>query len=255
MLMNFWSYFDIQQHVNAWVPWIFFILSTIILIITPTLSGIAAKFERHSQLTSRWIHWLIAALVVYHIMSEAMSSSGMYIMIFAASGFMVTTMMRLMSQAMEIKTLPIIPTLIAFTMAMHGLFDGYAFRTAAAHPLWWHSLADADTVTISTSGISIASYSLALSCLLHRIPESLYLWRMISTNISRSVALLCLFILGASTLVSLVMSEELIRSSRPIYLNLSYLQVFIAGVILSSATAEHLFNFKSTAHPDPATSP
>lgn len=246
--MNFWSYFDIQQ--NTWVPWIFFILSTMILIITPTLSGISAKFERHCQLTSRWIHWFIAALVVYHIMSEAMSSSGMYVMIFAASGFMVTTMMRLMSQAMEIKTLPIIPTLIALTMAMHGLFDGYAFRTAAAHPLWWHSLAGTagDTVTISTSGISISSYSLALSCLLHRLPESLYLWRMIRTNISRSVALLCLFILGASTLVSLVMSEELIRSSRPIYLNLSYLQVFIAGVILSSATADHLFNFKS----DPA---
>ena len=232
-------------------PWIFFILSTIILILTPMLSRLSAKFEKHSQITSRSIHLLIVALVVYHIVGEAMRSSGIYVILFSVSGFMVAATMELMGHAIKVKNLPIIPIIIAFTMAMHGLFDGYAFRTAAMTSLWRNSqlaIEGQGWLSLNTSGVnlSLSSYSLAFSCILHRLPESLYLWRMINTKISKPMALLCLLTLGLSTFIGLIMSEDLIHSSRPIYLNLSYLQVFIAGAILYAATRDNLFDIKKS---------
>lgn len=201
------------------LPWFLFVLSCFVLLFTPIISTLSSKFERESKVTQTSIYVLLIMLVTYHILGEAVRSSGPYVSLFALSGFLAAMAVSMVGRAMKVHDLPIMPLVIAITMALHGIFDGYAFRFMSAAP-----------------ELSVTALSLPLACLLHRIPESLFLWRMVSKKISFSMAIVTLFILGFTTLLGLVLSDDLLRTGQPYYLNLCYLKVFVAGAILHAAS-------------------
>ena len=212
------------MEMNGGLPWFLFILSCFVLLFTPIISTLSSKFERESKLTQTSIYVLLIMLVIYHILGEAVRSSGPYVSLFALSGFLVAMAVSMVGRAMKIHDLPVMPLVIAITMALHGILDGYAFRFVSAAPK-----------------LSATAFSFPLACLLHRIPESLFLWRMVSKKVSFFMAIMTLFILGFTTLLGLVLSEDILRYGQPYYLNLCYLQVFVAGAILQTAlSSQHL---------------
>lgn len=221
------------------LSWILFTASCIILMITPIMSQLSSKCEKSSQFTSRLIHLLIASLVVSHILGEAFRTGGSSVTLFATSGFIVAWLITLIGYSMRLSSMPIIPSVIAFTLLSHGLFDGYLFRMASVHSSWPnHSL-------YTTSGTPLSTTSLALSCLIHRIPESFYLWRLISEKLSRRKAIISHFAFATTTGLGLLLSDELLQSSHFMTLNLSYLQVFISGIILYTALSDCLWTHKT----------
>lgn len=226
------------------LPWIFFSLSTLILMMAPFLSQLASKFEKQSKVIKILVHVTLVVFVIFHIGNEAMKSSGVHSLLFALSGFLVAIGLSSMAQLMQVRSLPVIPFSIAAIMSLHGIFDGYAFRIASSVSTWYSANSLQETTQsllfFSSTNWNISAYTLAIACVIHRIPESLFLWRLISTRISRRFAILSLTTLAISTFIGLILSDELLSSGRMIYLNISYLQVFIGGFILHAAMEAYL---------------
>ena len=79
----------------------------------------------------------------------------------------------------------------------------------------------AKTVQSGFSAISL-SLIMAVIIILHRIPESLLIWRYSCETISMRCAVMALSLFGVFTFLGFIMSNELLREARGIYINISY---------------------------------
>lgn len=233
------------------ISWLFCALSGIILIMVPWLDSLSQRFEKTSHSFKYGINALLSCIVIYHIIQEAYISSGVNVLFYAISGFSVAYLIARTSKTLHVQPWPILPWIIAIGIACHGLFDGFAFRMiqqssqaviapGTSDPLFLSSIFS----MLSLPSISLTSshaFFLSLAVLFHRIPEGILIWRLMVKLISRRAAVITLSVLGVSTFFGLVVTDEMLSYSRPIYVNLSYFQVFIAGVILYSAMITLVF--------------
>ena len=240
----------------ASLPWTFLILSTVILLFIPWIHKLSSSFEAESRRVSVLINILLVTLVMHHILIRAYSTSGAKVFVFASSGFLVSWFLsRLYSRSSS--QWPVLPTLMAFVVGAHGLFDGLAFRVSAVLPQPDLSMALPPQAPFWSTLLPFSPYlsleylgaiTLALAVMLHRIPESLLIWKLTSKLISSKAAALTLLLLAITTILGFTLSDEILSRSRPVYVHLSYLQVFIAGTLLH-ATWHHFIKRKSTDKP------
>lgn len=232
------------------LPWAFLIFSTLILLLIPWMHKLSADYEQESHPLRILINVLLIALVMHHVISKAYSTSGLEVLAFASSGFLVSWL--LSRPTFHDKTQwPVLPFLMACVVGAHGLFDGIAFRLASVFsapssfiapveasapdlPLWSTLLPFSPFLSLE----HLSAITLALAVMLHRIPESLLIWKLTSKLISSRAATFTLLLLATSTVLGFALSIEVLSHSRPLYIHLSYLQVFIAGSLLH-ATWHH----------------
>ncbi|MCY4380932.1 MAG: hypothetical protein OXC40_05130 [Proteobacteria bacterium] len=225
------------------LPWVFFVLSSLILIATPYLSSLSLKYEKESHVTKITINLALVLLVIYHILGESLKTSGVNVLIFTSYGFFMAMLMGFITHALRWKTWPFIPLIIGLFITLHGVFDGYAFQSTSNPSMWSLSLPATDTIAAAgLANFAMPHLTLAVACILHRIPESFYLWRMISNKFSHNTAIFALIALGLTTLLGIILSGEILSAGSSLDHSLSYshgfhaFHIFIAGFILYETT-------------------
>ncbi|MCY4444231.1 MAG: hypothetical protein OXC44_05490 [Proteobacteria bacterium] len=225
--------------------WVFFALSTFILIAVPWLNRLSLRFEQQSRRLRYIINITLATLVIHHILVEAYGSSGVASFGYAALGFVTTLLIHHFSSKTQFRPWPVLPWAMALTIGLHGIFDGFAIRiatlptspevlTAAAHVHDHGSSHYLSSILGHLGGLSsgFGALSLGLSVLVHRIPESLLIWHLTSQLVSKKAATITLITLGATTFLGVILSDEILHQLEPFHVNVAHLQVFIAGAIL-----------------------
>ena len=227
---------------TSYMPWIFFTLATVALVIVPWLDRLSARFEKQSSAVKSLINIVLVVLVVFHILREAYFSSGVHTFFFAFNGLAVACGISRLSKAMSVQPWPVLPVTMIFAVSLHGLFDGFAFRMS--YPF---DLSPAQDLSASGGFKFLSSIGLVFAVLLHRIPESLLIWRLSKKLINQKTAILALAFFGLTTFIGLTLSDELMSQARPVYINVSYFQVFIAGSLLYATIENTLFKTHSSS--------
>lgn len=235
------------MNISMSLPLVFLILSTLILILVPALHRLCETYEQESQRVRVLFNLALVALVIHSIVNEAYTQSGLGVLLFAISGFSVSWLISRITSHQHDRasssSWPVVPTLMAVVVGAHGIFDGLALRVASIGSVEvqaaiagvgtlqsWASMLPIFPGEISMEQLS--AISLALAVMLHRIPESLLIWKLTMKLISVRAAVATLFLLAITTFLGFVLSAQALSYTRWAYVHLSYLQVFIAGALL-----------------------
>lgn len=191
------------------------IISILMLAIAPGLYVLAKRAEKIWRIFDYLLIAAVGALVILHLLPEALRVIGFYALILALLGLMLPSLSERLF-AKNAQRIHLTSVLVGvFGLAGHGVLDGAALSVKPV------------------SGASIPLSWLSLAVLLHRIPAGFLIWSIFYPKKGAKFSALILFSLALFTIIGFFLGEKAFNE----WLNRD---AFFSVQALTSGTLLHL---------------
>jgi len=192
------------------------------LIIGPALFQFSHFGARAFKVLEGFSFITIAGLLCFGILPQAIGVGGLFAWIFAALGLIFPIGLERLFHGLEKQVHLLILSLGMVGLAVHAGIDGIAlaggpFAGAATEVSWF-------------AGHREGGEYLAMAVILHRFPLGLAVWYLLSPTLGRTVAVVVLTVMAASTAVGYAFGPDLMPALQGP--GIAWFQSFVAGSIL-----------------------
>jgi len=164
------------------------LLSLLALALGPLLYRLVVSWPATAKLLDAIVVLAVGLLVIGHVLPEAMMEAGWGVLVFLIAGLLGPTVLERYAHKAEAKAHTIVILIVTVGLAIHASADGIALGLPGHHD---------------------QEHLLPAAIVLHRLPASLVIWRLLRPERGRAIAALALVGIGISTLVGYGAAETI----------------------------------------------
>jgi len=193
----------------------FLALSLLLLGVGPLLHWGLRHSHRSLERLENVLLWGVTAIVIFYILPESVEHSGWLCLTAAVVGWRLPTFLerRFHDISDQVHTIPLIVTMVC--LLVHGMLDGGALANPGG-----------------------SSHALPWAVIIHRIPDSLLIWLLLSRHHNWRLPTAALIVAGIATCIGFSLGTEFSHEIHEHEL-VGWLQALVAGSLLHLAGHRH----------------